>query len=195
MTSTASQQVRSPWMRCVGCPGLKELTPLKSTPERRHITSLQTTLPWWRTGSESFRWGRTSFCYKVLKFTVQHRRWYMYGKFLCYSISGLLICINNIILQFFWYNLMKYVKDLWNYTVYQNHKCRKAIVICEHLPFQNVLRRNATKLLLSKEDNKPTLQGWLTKVKHGHARRCWCVLIGKMFIYFKNPNDQVSIRQ
>jgi hypothetical protein len=21
--------------------------------------------------------------------------------------------------------------------------------------------------------------------------RCWCVLIGKMFIYFKTPNDQV----
>ncbi|KAK3853635.1 hypothetical protein Pcinc_039837 [Petrolisthes cinctipes] len=60
---------------------------------------------------------------------------------------------------------------------------------------QNVLRRNATKLLLSKEDNKPTLQGWLTKVKHGHARRCWCVLIGKMFIYFKNPNDQNPISQ
>ncbi|XP_066982425.1 uncharacterized protein CG43867 isoform X7 [Macrobrachium rosenbergii] len=60
---------------------------------------------------------------------------------------------------------------------------------------QNVLRRNATKLLLSKEDNKPTLQGWLTKVKHGHARRCWCVLIGKMFIYFKSPNDQNPIGQ
>ncbi|XP_069191623.1 uncharacterized protein CG43867 isoform X4 [Procambarus clarkii] len=60
---------------------------------------------------------------------------------------------------------------------------------------QNVLRRNATKLLLSKEDNKPTLQGWLTKVKHGHARRCWCVLIGKMFIYFKSPNDQNPISQ
>ncbi|CAD6219313.1 GSCOCG00004909001-RA-CDS [Cotesia congregata] len=28
---------------------------------------------------------------------------------------------------------------------------------------QNVQRRNATKLLLSREDNKPTIQGWLTK--------------------------------
>lgn len=58
---------------------------------------------------------------------------------------------------------------------------------------QNVQRRNATKLLLSKEDNKPTIQGWLTKVKNGHAKKCWCVLIGKMFLYFKCPNDTVSI--
>lgn len=57
---------------------------------------------------------------------------------------------------------------------------------------QNVQRRNATKLLLSREDNKPTIQGWLTKVKNGHAKKCWCVLIGKMFLYFKCPNDMVS---
>ncbi|XP_049875299.1 uncharacterized protein CG43867 isoform X4 [Pectinophora gossypiella] len=55
---------------------------------------------------------------------------------------------------------------------------------------QNVQRRNATKLLLSKEDNKPTIQGWLTKVKNGHAKKSWCVLIGKMFLYFKTPGDQ-----
>lgn len=58
---------------------------------------------------------------------------------------------------------------------------------------QNVQRRNATKLLLSREDNKPTIQGWLTKVKNGHAKKCWCVLIGKMFLYFKCPSDTVSI--
>ncbi|CAL4101039.1 unnamed protein product [Meganyctiphanes norvegica] len=60
---------------------------------------------------------------------------------------------------------------------------------------QNVLRRLATRLLLNSEDSKPTLQGWLTKVKHGHPRRCWCMLIGKMFIYFKNPSDQIPIGQ
>jgi hypothetical protein len=26
-------------------------------------------------------------------------------------------------------------------------------------------------------------------VKHGHARKIWCVLIGKMFVYFRSPND------
>jgi len=57
---------------------------------------------------------------------------------------------------------------------------------------QNVQRRNATKLLLHREEHKPTIQGWLTKVKNGHTRRCWCVLIGKMFMYFKGPTDTVS---
>lgn len=60
---------------------------------------------------------------------------------------------------------------------------------------QNVLRRNATRLLLSKEDNKPTIEGWLTKVKHGHSRRYWCVLIGRMFLYFKTPNETTPLGQ
>ena len=58
---------------------------------------------------------------------------------------------------------------------------------------QNVLRRNATRLLLSREDNTPTIKGWLTKVKNGHAKHCWCLLIGKTFVYFKNPNESVSL--
>jgi hypothetical protein len=58
---------------------------------------------------------------------------------------------------------------------------------------QNVIQRNALKLLLSRVDQKPTLAGWITKVKHGHGKKCWGVLIGKMFIYFKTPNDQVRI--
>ncbi|XP_014285092.1 uncharacterized protein CG43867 isoform X4 [Halyomorpha halys] len=60
---------------------------------------------------------------------------------------------------------------------------------------QNVQRRNATKLLLSREHNKPTLQGWLTKVRNGHAKKCWCVLLGKMFLYFKSPSDSNAIGQ
>nr|XP_018897764.1 PREDICTED: uncharacterized protein CG43867 isoform X3 [Bemisia tabaci] len=60
---------------------------------------------------------------------------------------------------------------------------------------QNVQRRTATKLLLSKEHQKPTLQGWLTKVRNGHARKCWCTLIGKMFLYFKGPNETNPIGQ
>ncbi|XP_037914351.1 uncharacterized protein CG43867 isoform X5 [Hermetia illucens] len=64
---------------------------------------------------------------------------------------------------------------------------------------QNVQRRNATKLLLSREDQKPTVQGWVTKVKNGHAKKCWCVLLGKMFLYFKapgetNPLGQINMR-
>ncbi|XP_065213244.1 uncharacterized protein CG43867 isoform X3 [Planococcus citri] len=65
---------------------------------------------------------------------------------------------------------------------------------------QNVQRKNATKLLLSKENFKPTLQGWLTKVRNGHAKKCWCILIGKSFLYFKspsenNPGGQINMRE
>lgn len=58
---------------------------------------------------------------------------------------------------------------------------------------QNVQRRNATKLLLSRDDQKATVQGWVTKVKNGHAKKCWSVLLGKMFLYFKAPGETVSI--
>jgi len=60
---------------------------------------------------------------------------------------------------------------------------------------QNVVQRNALRLLLSRQDQKPTLQGWLVKVKHGHSRRVWCVLLGKMFVYFRNPNEQNPVGQ
>lgn len=60
---------------------------------------------------------------------------------------------------------------------------------------QNVQRRNATKLLLSRDDQKPTVQGWVTKVKNGHAKKCWCVLLGKMFLYFKGPGETVECTQ
>lgn len=54
---------------------------------------------------------------------------------------------------------------------------------------QNVQRRNATKLLMSRNDQKPTIQGWITKVKNGHTKKCWCILLGKMFLYFKSPGE------
>ncbi|XP_055388062.1 uncharacterized protein CG43867-like isoform X2 [Condylostylus longicornis] len=57
---------------------------------------------------------------------------------------------------------------------------------------QNVQRRNATRLLLSKDDQRPTLNGWVMKVKNGHSKRCWCVLLGRMFLYFKSPGESVS---
>ncbi|KAG5682451.1 hypothetical protein PVAND_011802 [Polypedilum vanderplanki] len=60
---------------------------------------------------------------------------------------------------------------------------------------QNVQKRNVAKLLLSKDDQKPTVEGWLTKVKNGHAKRCWCILLGKMFLYFKTPHDTNPLGQ
>lgn len=60
---------------------------------------------------------------------------------------------------------------------------------------QNVQKRNAAKLLLSKEDQKATVEGWVTKVKNGHAKRCWCLLLGRMFLYFKTPHDSNPLGQ
>lgn len=58
---------------------------------------------------------------------------------------------------------------------------------------QNAVRRNTTRLLLGREDQKPTLEGWIVKVKHGHSKRCWCMLVGKTFLYFKALTDQVKV--
>lgn len=60
---------------------------------------------------------------------------------------------------------------------------------------QNIIRRNTTHLALPKEDNKPSIQGWVTKVKHGHSRKCWCTLVGRMFLYYKTPNDTKPLGQ
>ncbi|XP_054721007.1 uncharacterized protein CG43867-like [Uloborus diversus] len=60
---------------------------------------------------------------------------------------------------------------------------------------QNVIRRNTTHLAVSKDDNKPSIQGWVTKVKHGHSRKCWCSLVGRMFLYYKTPNDSKPLGQ
>nr|XP_042909382.1 uncharacterized protein CG43867 [Parasteatoda tepidariorum] len=60
---------------------------------------------------------------------------------------------------------------------------------------QNVIRRNTTQLALNKDDNKPSIQGWVTKVKHGHSKKCWCSLVGRMFLYYKTPNDSKPLGQ
>lgn len=70
-------------------------------------------------------------------------------------------------------------------------RCLVFIIFLISFHSQNVQRRNATKLLLSREDQKPTVQGWVTKVKNGHTKRCWAVLLGKMFLYFKAPGELV----
>ncbi|XP_006873113.1 PREDICTED: pleckstrin homology domain-containing family H member 1 [Chrysochloris asiatica] len=37
---------------------------------------------------------------------------------------------------------------------------------------------------------KPTVKGWLTKVKHGHSKLVWCALIGKTFYYYRSYEDK-----
>lgn len=60
---------------------------------------------------------------------------------------------------------------------------------------QNAQQRNTTKFLLNKDKNKPDIEGWLTKVRNGHLKKCWCVLVGKMFLYFKSPTDNNPLGQ
>uniref|UniRef100_F1SA37 Pleckstrin homology, MyTH4 and FERM domain containing H1 n=1 Tax=Sus scrofa TaxID=9823 RepID=F1SA37_PIG len=37
---------------------------------------------------------------------------------------------------------------------------------------------------------KPTVKGWLTKVKHGHSKLVWCALIGRTFYYYRSHEDK-----
>lgn len=55
----------------------------------------------------------------------------------------------------------------------------------------NVQRQQAAITALSREEQRPTLQGWLIKVKNGHPRKCFCVLVGKRFLYYNSPTDKV----
>ncbi|XP_023611618.1 LOW QUALITY PROTEIN: pleckstrin homology domain-containing family H member 1 [Myotis lucifugus] len=37
---------------------------------------------------------------------------------------------------------------------------------------------------------KPTVKGWLTKVKHGHSKLVWCALVGRTFYYYRSHEDK-----
>ncbi|XP_022332423.2 pleckstrin homology domain-containing family H member 1-like isoform X4 [Crassostrea virginica] len=64
---------------------------------------------------------------------------------------------------------------------------------------QKVLKRQATGFILDQLDTKAVFRGWLIKVKHGVTRRCWCILLGRYFLYYKNktaktPFGQIQLR-
>ncbi|XP_066492806.1 pleckstrin homology domain-containing family H member 1 [Tiliqua scincoides] len=42
-------------------------------------------------------------------------------------------------------------------------------------------------------DVKPTVKGWLTKVKHGRSKMVWSSLIGKTFYYYRNHEDKCPL--
>ncbi|XP_054422996.1 pleckstrin homology domain-containing family H member 1 [Pteronotus mesoamericanus] len=43
---------------------------------------------------------------------------------------------------------------------------------------------------LSQGGAKPTVKGWLTKVKHGHSKLVWCALVGRTFYYYRSHEDK-----
>ncbi|XP_048737628.1 pleckstrin homology domain-containing family H member 1-like isoform X3 [Ostrea edulis] len=60
---------------------------------------------------------------------------------------------------------------------------------------QKVLKQHATGFILDQLDTKAVSRGWLVKVKHGVTRRCWCVLLGRYFLYYKNKTDKTPFGQ
>ncbi|TRY91773.1 hypothetical protein DNTS_023736 [Danionella cerebrum] len=60
---------------------------------------------------------------------------------------------------------------------------------------QNVLKVQASGPVSMDKDVKPTVRGWLTKVKHGRSKLVWCSLIGKVFYYYRNQDDKFPLGQ
>uniref|UniRef100_A0A8C3XP72 Pleckstrin homology, MyTH4 and FERM domain containing H1 n=1 Tax=Chelydra serpentina TaxID=8475 RepID=A0A8C3XP72_CHESE len=59
---------------------------------------------------------------------------------------------------------------------------------------QSVLKVQVTSsVAVPQNDAKPTVKGWLTKVKHGHSKLVWCALIGKTFYYYRNNEDKCPL--
>ncbi|XP_052001626.1 pleckstrin homology domain-containing family H member 1-like [Xyrauchen texanus] len=60
---------------------------------------------------------------------------------------------------------------------------------------QNVLKVQASGPVSMDKEAKPTVRGWLTKVKHGHSKLVWCAMIGKVFYYYRNQDDKFPLGQ
>ncbi|XP_029454707.1 pleckstrin homology domain-containing family H member 1 [Rhinatrema bivittatum] len=58
---------------------------------------------------------------------------------------------------------------------------------------QNILKVQAASSVITQSDAKPTVKGWLTKVKHGHSKLVWCALLGKMFYYYRSQEDKCPL--
>uniref|UniRef100_A0A665X505 Pleckstrin homology domain containing, family H (with MyTH4 domain) member 1 n=1 Tax=Echeneis naucrates TaxID=173247 RepID=A0A665X505_ECHNA len=60
---------------------------------------------------------------------------------------------------------------------------------------QNILKVQASSPVTVETTAKPTVRGWLTKVKHGHSKLVWCSLVGKVFYYYRNQEDKLPLGQ
>ncbi|XP_069495090.1 pleckstrin homology domain-containing family H member 1 [Ambystoma mexicanum] len=58
---------------------------------------------------------------------------------------------------------------------------------------QSLLKVQAASPLAAQSCIKPTVRGWLTKVKHGHSKLVWCALLGKMLYYYRNNEDKCPL--
>uniref|UniRef100_A0A4W5M756 Pleckstrin homology domain containing, family H (with MyTH4 domain) member 1 n=1 Tax=Hucho hucho TaxID=62062 RepID=A0A4W5M756_9TELE len=61
---------------------------------------------------------------------------------------------------------------------------------------QNILKVQASSPVpMETTAAKPTVRGWLTKVKHGHSKLVWCSLVSKVFYYYRNQDDKLPLGQ
>ncbi|KAM9354352.1 pleckstrin homology domain-containing family H member 1 isoform 2-T2 [Pholidichthys leucotaenia] len=60
---------------------------------------------------------------------------------------------------------------------------------------QNILKVQASSSVTMETSAKPTVRGWLTKVKHGHSKLVWCSLVGKVFYYYRSQEDKLPLGQ
>ncbi|XP_075879299.1 pleckstrin homology domain-containing family H member 1 isoform X3 [Nelusetta ayraudi] len=60
---------------------------------------------------------------------------------------------------------------------------------------QNILKVQASSPVPMETSAKPTVTGWLTKVKHGHSKLVWCSLVGKVLSYYRNQEDKLPLGQ
>ncbi|XP_037551145.1 pleckstrin homology domain-containing family H member 1 [Nematolebias whitei] len=60
---------------------------------------------------------------------------------------------------------------------------------------QDILKVQASSPVTVEMRQKPTVRGWLTKVKHGHSKLVWCSLVGKVFCYCRNQEDKLPLGQ
>uniref|UniRef100_A0AAR2LSD8 Pleckstrin homology domain containing, family H (with MyTH4 domain) member 2 n=1 Tax=Pygocentrus nattereri TaxID=42514 RepID=A0AAR2LSD8_PYGNA len=60
---------------------------------------------------------------------------------------------------------------------------------------QCVLRVKAASPLFTQPDVRPTMRGYLMKVKHGYSKQVWCALIGKTLYYFRCQEDKFPLGQ
>uniref|UniRef100_A0A8C7TDF2 Pleckstrin homology domain containing, family H (with MyTH4 domain) member 1 n=1 Tax=Oncorhynchus mykiss TaxID=8022 RepID=A0A8C7TDF2_ONCMY len=61
---------------------------------------------------------------------------------------------------------------------------------------QNIFKVQASSpIAMETTTAKPTVRGWLTKVKHGHSKLVWCSLVSKVFYYYRNQDDKLPLGQ
>ncbi|XP_054652692.1 pleckstrin homology domain-containing family H member 1 isoform X2 [Dunckerocampus dactyliophorus] len=59
---------------------------------------------------------------------------------------------------------------------------------------QNILKVQASNpVSVAPTSARPTVRGWLTKVKHGHSKLVWCCLLGRFFYYYRNQEDKLPL--